>query len=937
MTDIIKQTLEDARKILGVRKVPRGFSPDARWKDYEDLLPGFSALDQETAYTVYANTKSIDYKPAKKTTYKDPEKHFVESISNCFGIGFIEIETNEGVILFSKELKRSFIYETINGGREKLSAIARVLTTSIGWNTSSAISARGQLNKEQEVSYYELGLELEKEHRIARAAEYDSMDAVIERPFFVEELKTYYADREEMHRKAGASLRQTGGSDEKIGWERDSTRLCGHIHVYLHKYLELGNRKIRLAKAGPYHYEDVFQKLASTLKGKGIDVIPFQRRYSINLPSPEKKAEEVPTLSEALPKSLPQEQPEEVALPVDEAPPIEEAAEPEKLPTNLDHALRHVRRQLETQRELVQKHQDRLEDGSLQSLPNGHHAVFQKYLEVFKNLKFLKKNGIEWVGDEDGVSEEKLFSNIRKIKAEVEKNPSAIPPAGTLESYAYLQKVIDREDDPAATAPTSGSKPIELPTDQEPPAASSEPPVSPEPQKPFVGPPKPPASSPMPPVVPPSPEPPKPEPTPSEPNNPVPPTKQPPVKREWRRAKAIFRWARQNAPALVVGGLTGAGVRIAAQFALAAFVTTSPGIAAAIGSAMAIGAVAGGVSKLVTTSIWGGAKKDDKHWKRKAFLQGAAMGAVGAGIGAGVAHWLISHDYLHGWFGNETPQSSEVHGTVAPPDHTVPSPVDHGPVPSGGETPAQPVIPPHGPEVTPEHVAPTPDHAVTPPPSTDVPSHPAATAPTDTPVAHAPAPSSDGAAHTAAPSAGTEHTVPPSHSDAPPVKAPEAPTHEPTPAHEPPSAPHQDAPSAPPADTTPTVVPQGSLRDILTEEQFKKLPRGVRSLASSTNPREIALFCKEASFNLINGPNKSPGALQAGAKLIERGLEAAKAAGLDNTVTKMLHADLAYLKAWGIGTDKNVEVALVHARQAGNVMHNYGGRLLKLFGQLTNG
>ncbi|NTU49940.1 MAG: hypothetical protein HGA87_03470 [Desulfobulbaceae bacterium] len=411
----------------------------------------------------------------------------------------------------------------------------------------------------------------------------------------------------------------------------------------------------------------------------------------------------------------------------------------------------------------------------------------------------------------------------------------------------------------------------------------------------------------------------------------------PPIKREWQRAKVIFDWIKQHAPALVVGGLTGAGVRIAAQFALAAFVTTTPGIAAAIGSAMAIGALAGGLSKLVTTSIWSDTKKDDKHWRRKAFLQGAAMGAIGAGIGAGVAHWLISHDYLHSWFGSKGTPPSEVHGTVPQSDHTIPSSTDHGHVPPEGKTPAQTTFPPHGNEVTPKHVVPSPEHGVGSSSSSDVPSPHATKVPTDTPATHTSAPSGDGSTHAAAPLAGTEHTTPPSHNDTPPVKAPEAPAHQQLPSQEPPSSSHQDPHSTPPADTTPPVVPQGSVRDILTEEQFKKLPRGVQRLALSKNPREIALFCKEASFKLINSPHRSPEALKAGAKLIEHGLEVAKSTGLDNSVTKMLHADLSYLRAWGIGTDKNVEIAIKHAQQAGTAINNYGGRLLKLLGRLTQG
>jgi len=288
-----------------------------------------------------------------------------------------------------------------------------------------------------------------------------------------------------------------------------------------------------------------------------------------------------------------------------------------------------------------------------------------------------------------------------------------------------------------------------------------------------------------------------------------------------------------------------------------------------IGSAVAIGAVAGGLSRVVVTKMRGGGKLQEKNWMRREFGRGMLAGALGGGLGAGAAHWLMSNDYLQGLFEKNKIDAvmEKLRGEGWPEKPATPPPIQKYPITplTTPETtvPDAPAVPPHGPEVTPEHVAPTPDHGVTTPPS-----------------------------------------------------------------HEPPSAPHQDTPSAPP------VVPQGSLRDILTEEQFEKLPRGVRSLASSTNPREIALFCKEASFELINGSDRSPEALRSGARLIERGLEVAKASGLDNSVTKMLHADYAYLKAWGIGTDKNVGAAINNARQAGTVVHNYGGRLLSLFHKL---
>jgi hypothetical protein len=71
--------------------------------------------------------------------------------------------------------------------------------------------------------------------------------------------------------------------------------------------------------------------------------------------------------------------------------------------------------------------------------------------------------------------------------------------------------------------------------------------------------------------------------------------------------------------------------------------------------------------------------------------------------------------------------------------------------------------------------------------------------------------------------------------------------------------------------------------------------------------------------------------------LIQRGIELSKAAGLHNGVVQKLHADFAYMKAWGIGTERNPTEAIVEARQAGKVIHNFGGRLIKFLKPLSNG
>lgn len=94
----------------------------------------------------------------------------------------------------------------------------------------------------------------------------------------------------------------------------------------------------------------------------------------------------------------------------------------------------------------------------------------------------------------------------------------------------------------------------------------------------------------------------------------------------------------------------------------------------------------------------------------------------------------------------------------------------------------------------------------------------------------------------------------------------------------------------------------------------------------------MCLFCKEASYVMLNSPSRNAASIAAGAKLLNYGVEIAQQADLHGPVSRMLNADLAYVKAWGIGTDKDLPQAIACARQAGHAVNNYGPRLLRYLG-----
>jgi hypothetical protein len=948
-----------AKELIGLGKLPRGLRQEERWKDYVDLLPGFSAMDEETAYAVYKNTTDIDYKPAKRVTYKgDPGDRHIGNIEICHGVGFIEISSDDGVILLSKELQKAFLYQRSNGNRQRLNAVTAALMEAAGWK--GHIQDRGFLEQDQNPPYYELGLEIEQEHRAAREAEYNAIGAYEERPYFVEELRFYYGWRQTLHFEAARAGRLSKSDENLRGLELDSSNVCSYIGVYLEEFRKLGNRKIVSAKARDTQYETVFQNLSALLEAKGKKVIPFKRRYSSSAPvqAPQETlpaAEEMKVSEGGAPAET------DIAVATTSAPTEEgaaqiEPAQPIKRLTNLDYALHYVQEQLGIQEGLVQQQQDRMKQGVL-TLPNGHYEVFQQYLEAYKALKFLRQHGIEWVGYGADIAKEKLLSNIHKIKTEVERNPQAIPPADTLEFYTHLQEIVDRDVDSLPSALASEAQTIGLPVAEElradvpspsqpldiadgvpvsaDTAAAHQPiddrgtpdlttsPAADDTIAPVQNSGLPNGSPSLPDTVtdlddvhrqatdngdaqesnattgiapdnstvtqvfgPPD-------------ANPV-----PAAQRNSRAALIVGKvvnWAKENAPALLVGSASGATVRIGAHFALAAMATTIPGfavavaaapVAATIVSAVAVGALAGGTSKLIVTSVFGGEKKQQPNWRRKAFIQGAAYGAVGGAVGLGIADFFKADGLLHGLFhGHPVPAGELPHvEPAATPESVVPPHVE----PPHVEPAATPesVVPPH---VEPPHVEPaaTPESVV--PPHVEPPH--------------------------VEPAAPPESVVPP-HVEPPHVER-AAPSESVVPPHVEP--PHVELPV------------HHDVSKLMSDQMFKQLSPDIQGLAASEKPQDILHFCKEASFQIMNGHHRNAESLQAGAHLIEHALQVAEKAGLHTHAVQQLHADEAYIKAWGIGTDKNVPEALRHARFAGHAVHNYGGKLLKLFGKLTNG
>jgi len=118
-----------------------------------------------------------------------------------------------------------------------------------------------------------------------------------------------------------------------------------------------------------------------------------------------------------------------------------------------------------------------------------------------------------------------------------------------------------------------------------------------------------------------------------------------------------FGWFKKNAPAFVVGGAVSMASRTAVQFGLAKLgVTTVVAAGAAVPTLTAVGmiaglavtgAIAGGITKVVTTHLFHKEKQEDPHWMRKAFVTGALWGAVGGTAVGSLGEMIRADGVLH--------------------------------------------------------------------------------------------------------------------------------------------------------------------------------------------------------------------------------------------------------------------------------------------------
>jgi len=348
------------------------------------------------------------------------------------------------------------------------------------------------------------------------------------------------------------------------------------------------------------------------------------------------------------------------------------------------------------------------------------------------------------------------------------------------------------------------------------------------------------------------------------------------------------------------GAAAGAGTRaLLLHFGAAALATTLPGVAGAVLTTAAVGAVAGGVTKLVRTSFDRKQTKE-RNWAWKAFRQGAVTGAFGGAVG-GSLHMLHETHALHlmgEWVHRFTHKLQSLWPSHSPavPTHLAPSPVAPRPV--------------------------APMRAV---PSMPEPTSPVSSSPPASPPAPAASPSS------------------------PPPVAPPSPTiPTPPPSTPPPSGPAPVAPSVP---ATPTlqnssVLPAASensdafsIEKFVHSDEYEKLPHWVQKLAHANasndytvhfnNLHDQMLFIKEASFDLRGDKPLSAHLLEIGLKLIKEQHSNLKDL---TSVEKMILADRAYVEGYGIGTPENLNEAAELAKLSRPAIHDFGERFLKEHG-----
>lgn len=507
------------------------------------------------------------------------------------------------------------------------------------------------------------------------------------------------------------------------------------------------------------------------------------------------------------------------------------------------------------------------------SISDGHEALYNKYQSAYEELLFLRENNIEWVGDDEDLNV--IIPNIHKIAKAIREYGLEVPPPETEDYYDYLQSVLDLNDEDDALKTKNNRLDIKRNSS-------------------------------------------------SNPTN-------------KKKNSPVLKRVAINIPTLVVGAGVGAGVRIAAQFAMAAFVTTTPGIVATIGSAMFVGALAGGVSKIVTTAFFDKEKTKEKNWKRKAFLKGAVLGGLAGGVGAGLVQYFADHFSVPIVQAEETSSIDVVDETVETVEvkPETPDVLTEGQDPVEVDVDEQNTVSAEegsGAEIdkSPQEIAQSSE-------SQSISEGSEQTAPVEesavleeTEKVQQEVEESSKPQVVAEP---TQQEVQIVNNEASSDGVETQELHRSVlPQEEVFQAIEQTEPISQP------VIESAQLpKNLLSEQQINSLPKWVQNLAESEKAEDQARFCKEVSCKLLNTGDVTKEAKETAAKLLEQGVGYVKQAGLTGTTAEQLHADYAYVKAWGIGMEKDVPTALEHARQSGDAVRNFGQRLMNIFKVPTNG
>ncbi|MGC0389804.1 hypothetical protein [Bradyrhizobium sp. USDA 241] len=627
------------------------------WSDLVDLLPGFAKLTRLRdghADSLFNRVRGIAYREAF-LAQKDG-RAIVHTKGDLPDAGFLEIKTHAGYILMSTPLKRAFLYP-FDKGDAFLKVMMEPLLSAAGWVDAlqrQNMEIRETLAPDQEPPYFTLATELEKDIRAAQEqAEATAGDFDL-KPYFTDELHDYYSRRVDLHTDRGYE-HAVRDEEAKRKWEAESSQACILIRTALDMLKSRGVHKIIFAKARPEAYEEAVKQIAE-IRNSHMPSVPFAGD-DMGFPLVFRRTQSKP-----------------------------EETEPQV--SNIEKAKAFMKERWEGYLKAAREFQDK--NGT--NVANSHTQNLKRARNVVRDLDALMNSGVTEIGYAPDDSEDDVVAKIAAVK------PSAAPEARDEQTGPIVVTPPAEADNESVVAPEiTEREPSVAPTPTPSPApAGPAPTISTAPAPQNVGPQtQPTASAPPFSAGTPRPIPPRAQPQPHQP---------PSVRDEWKYAKTIFALAKDKAPALLLGAATGAAVRIGAQFAMAAFVATTPGIAVVIGSAMVAGAAAGASSRLAVTAAFGGAKKQEQGWQRKALIEGALMGALGGALGASAMHF--AHDYLQSWLGHPPASSTP----PAPPN--VPPPVSDSPAAGGPPVPGP--TPPSGP-VLPSADVPAPRATPSPP------------------------------------------------------------------------------------------------------------------------------------------------------------------------------------------------------------------------------